>query len=61
MKPTHGFTIKEYAERHGVCTRTVRRWIKAGKLPAQYLSKRTIRVLVGVKRVADIGGQERTH
>lgn len=32
-----------------VCPRTIRRWIKAGTLPASYVSERTIRI-----RVADI-------
>lgn len=43
-------SIKEYAERHGVCTRTVRRWIKAGRVPVQRFSKRTIRIVMSVRR-----------
>lgn len=38
-------TIKEVAEKMQVSTRTVRRWIKEGKLKASRLGHRTYRVL----------------
>jgi excisionase family DNA binding protein len=38
-------TVPEYAEHLGVCPRTVRRWIAAGKLRAHYFG-RQIRVSV---------------
>ena len=40
---------KGAAEMLAVSTRTIRRYVKAGKLPASYVSARTIRI-----RVADI-------
>lgn len=43
---TRLLTIREAAEEAGVCTRTVRRWIKAGSLPVHRLggSERLIRI-----------------
>lgn len=39
------FSPKEYAQRHGVCTRTVHRWIKSGRLRVLRITKRTIRIV----------------
>lgn len=33
-KPTNWLTVNEVAAELGVCTRTVRRWIRAGAMPA---------------------------
>lgn len=46
---------KEYAQRHGVSTKTVHRWIKARKLNVIRFSARTIRI---VPRSLKIGTQE---
>jgi excisionase family DNA binding protein len=43
-------SVKQYAERHGVCTRTVHRWIKSGRIPVQRLSARTLRIVLAVRR-----------
>lgn len=40
---------KEYAQRHGVSTRTVHRWIKEGRLVVVRMTKRTIRIAGMVK------------
>jgi excisionase family DNA binding protein len=37
-------TIPQYAQRHGVTPRTVRRWIKAGRVPAIRHSRQTVRI-----------------
>jgi hypothetical protein len=39
------FSPKEYAERHGVSTRTVHRWIKSGRVHVIRFTARTIRVV----------------
>lgn len=36
---------KEYAQRHGVSTRTVHRWIKAGRLRIIRFNARVIRIV----------------
>ena len=45
-------SVKQYAERHGVSTRTVHRWIKSGRIPVQRLTKRTLRIVLSVRREA---------
>jgi excisionase family DNA binding protein len=42
-------SVKQYAERHGVCTRTVHRWIKSGRIPVHRFSKRTLRIVLAVR------------
>jgi excisionase family DNA binding protein len=42
---TRSLSPKEYAQRHGVTTRTVHRWIKAKRLHVIRFSKRTIRIV----------------
>jgi excisionase family DNA binding protein len=44
---------KEYAQRHGVSTRTVHRWIRDGRLVVVRMTKRTIRIAGMVKHQAD--------
>lgn len=44
---------KQYAERHGISTRTVHRWIKAGRLNVLRLSPRTIRVYAVRRNIQD--------
>ena len=54
---------KQYAERHGVSTRTVHRWIKAGRLNVLRLSARTIRIYAVKRRSqdSDTSGQMATN
>lgn len=42
--PAPDLTIAQAAEHLGVCTRTVRRWIAAGDLPARRLGSKMIRI-----------------
>jgi excisionase family DNA binding protein len=44
---------KEYAQRHGVSTRTVHRWIRDGRLVVVRMTKRTIRIAGMVKQQPD--------
>lgn len=38
------YTYKEIAEMFGVCIRTVRNWVKSGKIKVVKLSQRTVRI-----------------
>jgi excisionase family DNA binding protein len=43
-KPKRNLSTKQAAERLGVCKLTIHRMIKAGKLRAFHLSKRSVRI-----------------
>lgn len=54
--------VRDVARQCGVCEKTIRRWIKAGRLPAQKLSPRTLRVVVEStedEEGGDSSGQDR--
>jgi excisionase family DNA binding protein len=41
-------TVSEYARRHSICERTVRDAVKDGRLPAERIGKRAVRVRADV-------------